>query len=156
MGVSRWGGPRRTRRTPQPSSPWQPDQFANRRQPRLTYHVFVGLFFSYLPPRSSSLVLLRLLRRAATVLCVSAPFPSLVSFPFFSPLVSFAHTRLYIRNAREAGEKSCGAPFFPPDSSSVAFHPFPSVSLPLSLSLCTFFVRDQENEHKYIEKWVPH
>lgn len=65
-------------------------------------------------------------------LCLRAvPF---VSSLFFL-LVSFAHTRLYIRKARRAGERSCRAPL--PLSIS-AFHPFSSRSFSLSLRLHVF------------------
>lgn len=80
---------------PRPSSPWQPDQFANRRQPRLTYRVFLGLFFSHLPPclrlpfsSSDSLLTRRRLRQQQrqhhhppTVTPLSPPSPPLLLPP---------------------------------------------------------------------------
>lgn len=121
MGVSRWGGPRRTRRTPRPSSPWQPDQFANRRQPRLTYRVFLGLFFSYLPLPSFS-------PTPATVLCVSALFPS--SRPFFFSWFRLL-TRVYTYVKRDVRERGAAEPHFPSRF-------LPSIRSPLALSLCLF------------------
>lgn len=141
MGVSRWGGPRRTRRTPRPSSPWQPDQFANRRQPRLTYRVFLGLFFSYLPPRFSSLVChLFLLHRAPCdrSLCLSTSFP-FVSFLLFFLFSQFRLlTRVYtyvMREKRKRGEVA--EPFSPRIPLRLLL---PSVSLLFSLSLFNCYV----------------
>lgn len=98
-------GRTRTRGIPRPSSPWQPDQFANRRQPRLTYRVFLGLFFSYLPSYSSS--------------SISSSFSYFSSFstvlqPFFvSPLhslclVYFCWFRLEIRERQQEQKKKKG------------------------------------------------
>lgn len=97
--------------TPRPSSPWQPDQFANRRQPRLTYRVFSPrlIFLVYLqpsPPLPLSAPPLRFsctisAHRAASIPRASGLF---VRFAPFSP-VSHLHVRaLGTRERRRAAD----------------------------------------------------
>jgi len=150
MGVSRWGGPRRIPgEYPRPSSPWQPDQFANRRQPRLTYHVFSlsSVYFSPIslpplvspppPPRSFSSTIA--LQRCS--LCPRSP-SSLSRFSFFTGF-SFAHTHVYtyVRNTRrEIDRVKRGEPRKP-----LAFFLIPVYFL-LALSVLTGCMpRDQES-----------
>lgn len=122
----------------------------------------------FLPSASSSLIFLLLLlllllvllhhlllfHRTTTVLCVSAPLPSRF-VPFFFPsfLVSFAHTRLYVRNAKSGREESCRTSLFSPTPLWLCLPSvwlFPPLLARSSVRLCMVF--GQEGERKRIEK----